>query len=379
MRHLSWLAVAAALLAGGCQSPCGGGVCSSTGSPFFPPLPCFFGTAIKSSQTGACDDGECVASGYLTFAKYWPALDGWATEMTAKKCAKKELLRRQWEAKTYLPQDYKRGYTQAFIDVANGESGEVPAVPPPRYWNTAYRSERGRKAADCWFDGYRTGAADAAIKLASLRQIASSGDWTAGGASNDFVQANPAGPPLPTPLPMSPANPLLPQTIHPLPQPGPTQPLVPMPWPNPSAAMSPPFPQNPIRQTPPPAFPPAPRPTQLQPGSVIGNGSTGAVGTFAPAASGTNAVAQPGYAAPAASSPPPAPAIRPDLAAPSIAVPSPSPAMGPAPGYAAPAATSPGGGLPNPLTRQQPTRPPGLPNDPPVWRPRPGHSAIPQQ
>jgi hypothetical protein len=117
MRHLSWLAVTAALLAGGCKSPCGDGACSPAGPPYHPPAARFFQTE-KTVFRDDCDDLECSSSGYLTLAKYWPSLDGWATKMTAKKCAKKELLRQQWQSKTYLPALLEYG-----VSIRSGPTG----------------------------------------------------------------------------------------------------------------------------------------------------------------------------------------------------------------------------------------------------------------
>lgn len=388
MRHLSWLAVTAALFAGGCKSPCGGGTCSPVGPLFHPPAARFFQTE-KTVFRDDCDNLECTSSDYLTLAKYWPSLDGWATKMTAKKCAKKELLRQQWQSKTYLPADFKRGYIQAFIDVANGESGDVPAVPPPRYWNTAFRSAKGQLAADRWFDGYRKGAADARVKLCSLRQIATSQDWMADVSGNDLSgscptgncppnivatsppmvtppQAVPVRPPMPYPAPVQ--QPLMPpqrRPYQPVPQPG-QQGMAPQPYPPAIPNTTRPTPQ--LRPTPQPMQPPPlPRPA-LPPRGATGS----AVG--------------PGYAAPTQQTPAaqaPAAAIGPVPApAPSGVAPQQNPAAkipGPAPGYAPTTGTSPGGGLPTKLSNQKLGPPPGMFNDPPVWRTRPGHSPLPQQ
>lgn len=416
MRHLSWLAVTAAFLAGGCKSPCGGGACSSGGPLFHPPAARFSQSEKILSCDDGCENGECTSSGYLTLAKYWPSLDGWATEMTAKKCAKKELLRQQWQSKTYLPSDFKRGYLQAFVDVANGESGDVPAVPPPRYWNTAYRSAKGRLAADHWFDGYRKGAADAAVKLCSLRQIASSHDWMAD--RPDDISPDCATGNCPTGIPgMSPPMAMPPQPLpgqHPgllqqtgpgqYPVAGPPQMPVQSPGPYPAPVQRPLLPQpqphhpqpheSPARQ--PQAYQPLPPPGPASrqplphpptPPENIGPRPQSA----APLRPGAGPAAGPGYAAPTQQPPfpqtlaPQAPtaAIQRDpAAAGSIADPRQNPAArasNATPGYAPSTGTSPGGGLPTQLSNQKLGPPPGLFNDPPVWRTRPGHSPLPQQ
>ena len=77
-----------------------------------------------------------------------------------------------------MPTDYKKGFRQAFVDVAHGSDGELPAVPPPVYWNAHFRSDAGQRKAECWFSGYRAGAAMAAVQLAPMKRIAASYDWT---------------------------------------------------------------------------------------------------------------------------------------------------------------------------------------------------------
>ncbi len=385
MRHLSWLAVTAALLAGGCKSPCGDGACSPVGPLYHPPAARFFQTE-KTVFRDDCDDLECSSSGYLTLAKYWPSLDGWATKMTATKCAKKELLRQQWQTKTYIPADFKRGYIQAFVDVANGEAGDVPAVPPPRYWNTAFRSAQGRMAADRWFDGYRKGAADARIKLCSLRQIASSQDWMGDVSVNGVSGSGPANIVAASPPMVMP------------PQAMPVQPPVSYPAPSQQPVMPQPQPYQPIPTPVPPGMTPQPYPPAI-PNGAIPNSMRPTLQPMQPQSAvpqpalpqpalpprgATGSAIGPGYGAPTQQGPvpqAPAAAIGPAPTA-VVATPLPNPAAnkpGPTPGYAPTTGTSPGGGLPTKLSNQKLGPPPGLFNDPPVWRTRPGHSPLPQQ
>ncbi|MFM9963824.1 MAG: hypothetical protein ACKV2Q_21650 [Planctomycetaceae bacterium] len=57
-----------------------------------------------------------------------------------------------------LSRDFKFGYQQAYIDIANGGSGALPAVPPSRYWAAPYRTTWGHNKAREWFTGYEAGA-----------------------------------------------------------------------------------------------------------------------------------------------------------------------------------------------------------------------------
>ncbi len=54
--------------------------------------------------------------------------------------------------------DFEFGFQQAFIDIANGGSGALPTVPPPRYWTAPYRTSWGHDKARDWFAGYQAGA-----------------------------------------------------------------------------------------------------------------------------------------------------------------------------------------------------------------------------
>lgn len=58
-----------------------------------------------------------------------------------------------------LGPDYARGFKQGFYDAANGKGCELPAVPPPCYWAPKYQTCEGQQAVQCWYRGYRTGAA----------------------------------------------------------------------------------------------------------------------------------------------------------------------------------------------------------------------------
>ncbi|MCA9073628.1 MAG: hypothetical protein KDA93_01245 [Planctomycetaceae bacterium] len=57
--------------------------------------------------------------------------------------------------------DFQFGYRSAFVDIALGGDGVVPAVPPEQYWTTCYRTAEGHQHAQDWFAGYAAGAAHA--------------------------------------------------------------------------------------------------------------------------------------------------------------------------------------------------------------------------
>lgn len=173
MRRLHFLVMACALAAGGCVLPCTGGACNAKGRLWEPPCPRFAPTEtpIASTSKAVCP------TPYLTFSKYWPGLDEWSTKHTATSAANRILLSHQLTQFRLLNSHYKDGFRQAFIDIANGGSGECPPVPPPKYWNTFYRAQCGEKYAEDWFSGYRAGAAAANIQVGSLRTVHASYDW----------------------------------------------------------------------------------------------------------------------------------------------------------------------------------------------------------
>lgn len=68
------------------------------------------------------------------------------------------------------------GFGTAFVDIALGAHGEIPPVPPRRYWKLCYRTENGHAIAQEWFAGYAAGAARAlSSRRAHDNNVASSG------------------------------------------------------------------------------------------------------------------------------------------------------------------------------------------------------------
>lgn len=162
--------------------PCSNGACSSTGEPrYISPTARFFGTEKLLPQTlmsSQCDLGQCQPSPYLTCSKYLPFMDRWTSAAMAKRSADRYLLKQQFQTRTWISKHYKAGFRDSFSDIANGESGEVPAVPPPKYWNTHYRTTKGKQCVELYFDGYRSGSALAAAEMTTMKTIGASYDWS---------------------------------------------------------------------------------------------------------------------------------------------------------------------------------------------------------
>ncbi|WP_417395722.1 hypothetical protein [Gimesia chilikensis] len=53
---------------------------------------------------------------------------------------------------------FRKGYQQAYMDIALGESGVVPPVPPEEYWAAHYRTPEGYMEVQEWFTGYKLGS-----------------------------------------------------------------------------------------------------------------------------------------------------------------------------------------------------------------------------
>ncbi len=53
--------------------------------------------------------------------------------------------------------EFKAGFIQGYIDVANGSNGCIPAVAPSHYWGWKYQSPGGQSAINAWFAGYPMG------------------------------------------------------------------------------------------------------------------------------------------------------------------------------------------------------------------------------
>lgn len=53
--------------------------------------------------------------------------------------------------------EFKAGFMEGYMDVANGSNGCIPCVAPSQYWGWKYQSPGGQAAIDAWFAGYPMG------------------------------------------------------------------------------------------------------------------------------------------------------------------------------------------------------------------------------
>lgn len=70
---------------------------------------------------------------------------------------------RAWSsAKASIPKDcrdsdFKQGFLDGYVAVATGSCGQLPPVPPPKYWDAKYQSCEGRTQIEHYFSGWQSG------------------------------------------------------------------------------------------------------------------------------------------------------------------------------------------------------------------------------
>lgn len=182
--RLGMLLITAAVFAGcctPCAGPCGTDACS--GGSCQPPTclsrhPLFCGKwFLGRSECNPCwgsdcstdchdcsDCSSCSCGGLFGGTShcgpncYDPMLDSCRVRRKARERARKSMTRLWWQTKSLPSCHFREGFTQAYVDMAEGGNGTVPAVPPERYWKSRYRTASGYARAEEWFGGYRTGA-----------------------------------------------------------------------------------------------------------------------------------------------------------------------------------------------------------------------------
>ncbi|WP_437228723.1 hypothetical protein SH661x_001048 [Planctomicrobium sp. SH661] len=98
--------------------------------------------------------------------------DNIVTKSQARCQAQKDL--RKYDHDQCVSCDYRLGYEQAYVDVAMGSCGDVPALPPANYWKACDRTPQGHRKAQQWFSGYAAGAARAKAFYEPYNEVAHS-------------------------------------------------------------------------------------------------------------------------------------------------------------------------------------------------------------
>lgn len=88
-------------------------------------------------------------------------MDDCRTASTARHVARRDLKQLVKQTDCRPSRDFAHGFEQAYVDVALGGSGDVPAYPPQQYWELWQRTPQGHARAQHWFEGYAAGAEQA--------------------------------------------------------------------------------------------------------------------------------------------------------------------------------------------------------------------------
>lgn len=56
------------------------------------------------------------------------------------------------------PEDFGKGFRQAYFDVAGGTNGCPPVLPPREYWTVNFVNPLGHRRVHAWYEGYKYGA-----------------------------------------------------------------------------------------------------------------------------------------------------------------------------------------------------------------------------
>ncbi len=101
---------------------------------------------------------KCSPKPYWSMEGYQTDLDKFFVKHAAKKCAKESLKTMSADCQDKPSKSFRKGYQQAYMDIALGESGVVPPVPPEEYWAAHYRTPEGYMEVQEWFTGYKLGS-----------------------------------------------------------------------------------------------------------------------------------------------------------------------------------------------------------------------------
>lgn len=102
----------------------------------------------------------CTSSSVGTAGPYsggptdWIA-SGWRSHVWANRSYEVNVA--QTGAERIHNNDYKRGFVAGYQAVCDGGDGEIPAVPPRKYWGSRYLSPEGQAKSRAWFEGYPAG------------------------------------------------------------------------------------------------------------------------------------------------------------------------------------------------------------------------------
>lgn len=146
--------------------------------PLFPRAPTLLlgGLLLASTSLPGCHSVPAVAAHKPTRSGnhfYFRCIDDCVASITSRKVARKHLAMCHTKDTPHPTCDYRRGFEQAYVDVALGSPGTMPVVPPPMYWTAGMRSPEGHARAQDWFQGYCDGVQRAVPLRAETNRVQS--------------------------------------------------------------------------------------------------------------------------------------------------------------------------------------------------------------
>lgn len=91
----------------------------------------------------------------------WPEIPEYSRhfdEAHARHVAEKRALNALGRCYPHAESEFKYGFVQAYVDIALGGDGRMPALPPERFWSSCRRDPDGYCEASHWYAGYSAGA-----------------------------------------------------------------------------------------------------------------------------------------------------------------------------------------------------------------------------
>lgn len=147
------------------QRPHGWNLSSEQGQNDMSRLICFGFAAIALTMSlvfsGCCSRNNnsgygCVGCGFL---------DQFMQEQVAcmqeKIWAKRAFHLRFGHCERVHADHFRAGFVAGYCDVCDGKGGQIPTLPPEKYWGFNYRNQDGAAMQQAWFAGFESGAESA--------------------------------------------------------------------------------------------------------------------------------------------------------------------------------------------------------------------------
>ena len=139
------------------------GKCSSVGGQTEMSRLIFLGITVISISMAIGFSGCCTQGGSGGGLGGW--LDSYMQEQVAcmqeKVWARRAFHLRFGHCERIHADHFRDGFVSGYCNVCDGKGGEIPALPPEKYWGFQYRNQEGAEMQTAWFSGYEVGAESA--------------------------------------------------------------------------------------------------------------------------------------------------------------------------------------------------------------------------